>query len=171
MTTTSKSTVQISLTVLPPPPTSPASSLALPITPFTGQALLTGTCLIPQFTIIQQSDGSFWELPMIGCADNRPACCPSLSLPPQTTSTTTVLQLVTESTEVVAALSAAPLNECPADYQQIGTACCPECAPLAVPIPSITNQTAVASAYTRPLCLVKPPATPRSLPPSPFPRM
>jgi hypothetical protein len=67
---------------------------------------------------------------MIGCADNRPACCPSLSLPPPTTSTTTVLQLVTESTEVVAALSAAPLNECPADYQQIGTACCPECAPL-----------------------------------------
>jgi hypothetical protein len=64
---------------------------------------------------------------MIGCADNRPDCCPSLKpiTPSQSTSTTTVVQLVTDQTAVASALSANPLTICPADYSEIQSVCCP----------------------------------------------
>jgi hypothetical protein len=92
--------------------------------PYTGQALLTGTCIIPEFTTLIQSDGSILELPVIGCADSRADCCPSLPVSPSTP-TVTAVQLVTDQTVVASALSANPLTICPADYSEIGTACCP----------------------------------------------
>jgi hypothetical protein len=65
------------------------------------------------------------EVPIIGCADNRPDCCPSLNPVTAPPSTTTVIVSVVESTEVVAALSADPLTRCPSDYTDIGSVCCP----------------------------------------------
>ena len=140
VSTTSTSTINLSPTVLPPPSlsTTPASggsvlsqtptAVTFPTIHYTGQSLLTGTCIIPQYTLVQQPDGSLLELPIIGCCDNRPDCCPSLNpvlVTPQSTSTTTVVQLVTAQTVVASALSADPLTICPADYSEIGSVCCP----------------------------------------------
>jgi hypothetical protein len=36
-------------------------------------------CGIPQFTIINFPDGGYLEVPLIGCSDDRPECCPSLN--------------------------------------------------------------------------------------------
>jgi hypothetical protein len=138
VSTTSISTISLPPIVLVPsssPESTPISngSIALqtprpitfPTTPYTGQALLTGTCIDPEFTTIIQPDGSILELPVIGCADSRPGCCPWLPPVSPSTSTVTLVQLVTYQTVVASALLANPLTICPADYSEIGTACCP----------------------------------------------
>jgi hypothetical protein len=85
-----------------------------------------GTCTIPMYTALVMSDGGILEVPIIGCADDRPDCCPSLSTSsPSTTSTSTVIVPVYESTVVVSALSANPIAVCPSDYTDLGSVCCP----------------------------------------------
>jgi hypothetical protein len=59
------------------------------------------------------------EVPIIGCADNRPNCCPSLNPVTAPQSTSTVVVTVVENTEVVATLSADPLTKCPSDYTDL----------------------------------------------------
>ncbi|KAN0080716.1 hypothetical protein V8E54_003920 [Elaphomyces granulatus] len=99
--------------------------LAFPTTSYTGGPLLTGTCTIPQYTLVALPDGSLMEVPMIGCADIRPDCCPSLRPVAAPLSTVTVTVPIIESTEAVAALSANPLTLCPFDYTELGSVCCP----------------------------------------------
>ena len=107
-----------------------STHITFPTTPFTGQSLLVGTCTIPMYTALVMIDGRIIEAPIIGCADDRPDCCPSLSTSsiaatPPTTSTSTVVVPVYESTVVVSALSADPITVCPSDYNDLGSVCCP----------------------------------------------
>jgi hypothetical protein len=85
------------------------------------------------------SDGGILEVPIIGCADDRPDCCPSLSTSPNvpsttppTTTTSTVNVPVYAGTGVVSALSADPITVCPSDYDDLGSVCCPVYAAIIV---------------------------------------
>ncbi|KAK5258824.1 hypothetical protein LTS13_007757 [Exophiala xenobiotica] len=70
-------------------PSTTATSLpAIQTVPYTGQALLVGTCGIAQFTIITFPDGGSLEVPLVGCSDDRPECCPSLNFTESTPSQT-----------------------------------------------------------------------------------
>ncbi|EXJ82783.1 hypothetical protein A1O3_06598 [Capronia epimyces CBS 606.96] len=124
---------------------SPTTLPAIQTVPFTGQALLVGTCNIPQFTILAFPDGGSLEVPLIGCSDDRPDCCPSLNLtqfePEQTGSAsasgegsededhpTTSWTGTTPSptpTGVISLLSKAPLTVCPNDMKDLDPVCCP----------------------------------------------
>ena len=101
---------------------------AFPTVPYTGQALLVGTCTIPQYTLLHFPDGGSIEVPLIGCSDDRPECCPGIvNSPPPVSSTaasasdngdesTTSWTGTTPSptpTGVVSALSQNPLSVCP----------------------------------------------------------
>ncbi|KAK5269692.1 hypothetical protein LTR99_007128 [Exophiala xenobiotica] len=136
------------------PSTTSTSLPAIQTVPYTGQALLVGTCGIAQFTIITFPDGGSLEVPLVGCSDDRPECCPSLnfteSTPSQTgdaeasessgtasasesgegehASETTSWTGTTPSptpTGVVSMLSKAPLTVCPSDMVDLDPVCCP----------------------------------------------
>ncbi|KEF60812.1 uncharacterized protein A1O9_02374 [Exophiala aquamarina CBS 119918] len=98
---------------------------------FTGQGLLVGTCALPQFTILTFPDGGSIEVPLIGCSDDRPDCCPSLnSAEPAaggTSSTTSTTGSTTSPTPtgVVSILSKYPLTVCPSDMADLDQVCCP----------------------------------------------
>ncbi|KIW10396.1 hypothetical protein PV08_11358 [Exophiala spinifera] len=132
-------------TTSPGPSNTSTSVPAIQTVPFTGQALLVGTCGIPQFTIINFPNGGSLEVPLVGCSDDRPECCPSLNFtefkPSQTgsgsddgdassseSSPTTSWTGTTPSptpTGVVSMLSAAPLTVCPSDMVDLDPVCCP----------------------------------------------
>jgi hypothetical protein len=100
--------------------------IGFPTTPYTGQALLTGTCNIPMYTALVLSNGGVMEAPIIGCGDDRPECCPSLAITSSPTTSTPAATLpVYESTAVASALSAYPISACPSDYADLGSVCCP----------------------------------------------
>jgi hypothetical protein len=100
--------------------------IGFPTAPFTGQALLTGTCTIPMYTALVMSNGGVLEAPIIGCGDDRPECCPSLAITSSQAAPTGAATLpVYESTAVASALSAYPISVCPSDYADLGSVCCP----------------------------------------------
>jgi hypothetical protein len=96
--------------------TSPTSILTRAA--YTGQSLLTGTCLVPAWTTFPLANDAFLEAPIIGCANDRQDCCPSLNLP-------TVTATVTPAIEIISALAATSLTICPGDYSAITSLCCP----------------------------------------------
>lgn len=113
--------------------TSSTTSILLPTTPYTGQAILVGTCNIPQYTGLALQDGAVIEVPLVGCSDDRPECCPSLS-PPESTSSEMLAGSATTPTSnttsltatgVISMLSASPLSICPHDFTDISPVCCP----------------------------------------------
>lgn len=105
--------------------TSQPSSIVFPTTPYTGQAILTGTCNIPQYTGLSLQNGAVIEVPLVGCSDDRPECCPSLS-PPESSSPTSSPSITgLTATGVISMLSASPLSICPRDFVDIDPVCCP----------------------------------------------
>ncbi|OQV05293.1 hypothetical protein CLAIMM_10059 [Cladophialophora immunda] len=126
----------------------PTSVPAIQTVPFTGQALLVGTCNVARFTLLTFPDGGTIEVPLVGCSDDRPECCPSLNFtksePEETGSASTS---ATESSDegdghesttswtgttpsptptgIVSMLSNAPLTICPSDMVDIDPVCCP----------------------------------------------
>ncbi|OAP56389.1 hypothetical protein AYL99_09568 [Fonsecaea erecta] len=118
---------------------------AIQTVPFTGQALLVGTCNIARFTLLTFPDGSSVEVPLVGCSDDRPECCPSLNFthsePEETGSaassatdegdeheSSTSWTGTTPSptpTGIISMLSNAPLTICPSDMVDIDPVCCP----------------------------------------------
>ncbi|KIX99785.1 uncharacterized protein Z520_04421 [Fonsecaea multimorphosa CBS 102226] len=121
---------------------------AIQTVPYTGQALLVGTCNIARFTLLTFPNGDTVEVPLVGCSDDRPECCPSLNFthsePEETGSaspsatessdegdgheSSTAWTGTTPSptpTGVVSMLSNAPLTVCPSDMVDIDPVCCP----------------------------------------------
>lgn len=90
-------------------------------------------CSIPVYTALQYADGHFIEVPLIGCSDDRPECCPSLAAaasPASATdsdqngaSNTTATSGSLTPTGVIASLSQAPLSVCPSDMVDIDPVC------------------------------------------------
>jgi len=105
----------------------PNPIISIPTTSYTGQALLTGACAVPEFTAFPLSDGSYLAAPVVGCAQANPQCCPSLSENSNASATPTasIIPLSDANTAVVSALNANPLTLCPADYTSIAGNCCP----------------------------------------------
>jgi hypothetical protein len=97
-------------------PSLTSTSIALQKVPYTGQPMLVGTCNIPQFTALPFPDGSMLEVPLIGCSNDRPDCCPSLSFSNG---------IQPSATNVVSLLNLAPLDICPKDFIDIDPVCCP----------------------------------------------
>jgi hypothetical protein len=113
--------------------TSTSSTLALPTAAYTGQAILVGTCNVPQYTTLALHGGVGLEVPLVGCSDDRPECCPSLS-PPDAESTESSLGVSSApasssaglaATGIISRLSASPLSICPHDFVDIDPVCCP----------------------------------------------
>ncbi|KIW93858.1 uncharacterized protein Z519_05173 [Cladophialophora bantiana CBS 173.52] len=128
--------------------TAPTSVPAIQTVPFTGQALLVGTCNVARFTLLTFPDGGTVEVPLVGCSDDRPECCPSLNFtshePEETGSAS---PSATESSDegnneesstswtgttpsptptgIISMLSNAPLTVCPSDMVDIDPVCCP----------------------------------------------
>jgi len=124
-----------------------ASTLALPTNPYTGQALLTGTCATPIFSTLHFSGTSghdILEVPLIGCSDDRLECCPSLQWPAWSSrtsgtgswraSTATAggssndgqgTSTEATATGIVSKLNASPLSMCPQDFVNLSPVCCP----------------------------------------------
>ncbi|KAK5447838.1 hypothetical protein LTS15_009337 [Exophiala xenobiotica] len=136
------------------PSTTSTSFPAIQTVPYTGQALLVGTCGIAQFTIITFPDGGSLEVPLVGCSDDRPECCPSLNFTESAASKTGDAEASEASgtasasdsgdgehasettswtgttpsptpTGVVSMLSKAPLTVCPSDMVDLDPVCCP----------------------------------------------
>ena len=113
--------------------TSSSTTIVLPTNPYTGQAILTGTCNIPQYTGLALQNGAVVEVPLVGCSDDRPECCPSLSPPESAASATSATSQITSTpsttgltaTGVISMLSASPLSICPSDFVDIDPVCCP----------------------------------------------
>jgi hypothetical protein len=123
-------------TSTPPSNTNTISSttrILLPTSSYTGQAILVGTCNIPQYTGLALQDGAVIEVPLVGCSDDRPECCPSLSPPESITSGMLANSAATPTsnigsltaTGVISMLSASPLSICPQDFTDIEPVCCP----------------------------------------------
>jgi len=68
---------------------------------FTGDALLTGSCMTPVIATYTMNNGGLMEYPWVGCSDKNTACCP------------------------FAANSPGLLTICPHDYITAAGACCP----------------------------------------------
>ncbi|KAL2056205.1 hypothetical protein ABVK25_003228 [Lepraria finkii] len=79
--------------------------------PFIGQALLAGTCRIAHPAILSFLGGGLLEVPMIGCSEEMPQCCPDVLAQAQDSS----------SSEVVKDLASATLTQCPSDYGTIAS--------------------------------------------------
>jgi len=121
---------------------------------YTGQALLTGTCAIPEFTLLFGAQNTIiFYAAVIGCLDDKPECCPfSVSTPTPTTAgsagTTTPPSPESTTTTVAgtpgqaaptsppstslpngfptpASQAQATLTRCPKDYYTISSVCCP----------------------------------------------
>ncbi|OAL36393.1 hypothetical protein AYO20_04289 [Fonsecaea nubica] len=125
----------------------PTSVLAIQTVPYTGQALLIGTCNVARFTLLRFPDGGTVEVPLVGCSDDRPECCPSLNFthvePEDTSSSPSATESNDEDdghesttswtgttpsptpTGIVSMLSNAPLTICPSDMVDIDPVCCP----------------------------------------------
>jgi hypothetical protein len=105
----------------------------LQTTPYTGQDMLVGSCRTPQYTALALHGGAVLEVPLVGCSDDRPECCPSLSPPKSaiTTTSETSSGIPTPNitspavTGVVSMLSASPLSICPHDFVDLDPVCCP----------------------------------------------
>ena len=133
--TSNPSTLSISSSLSVPPMTlaaAPSAQVANPIvsiptTSYTGQALLTAACAVPEFTAFPLNDGSYLAAPLIGCAQQNPQCCPSLSEIQNVSPTpaASIIPLSEANSAIVSALSAAPLTLCPADYTSTAGNCCP----------------------------------------------
>ncbi|KAJ9610792.1 hypothetical protein H2200_005569 [Cladophialophora chaetospira] len=137
-----------------PSGTYPPASTSIPAiqtVPFTGQALLVGTqvnlCNIARFTMLNFPDGGSIAVPLVGCSDDRPECCPSLNFTnPEPSETGSASPSATESGEeeegpatspwtattpsplptgVMSMLSEAPLTVCPSDMIDVDPVCCP----------------------------------------------
>lgn len=110
--------------------TTTVSVISLNPTPYTGQAVLIGTCDVVYYTAIYFDDGGQLEVPMIGCSDDHPECCPLVqgvnstvtASTPTISTTTSGLQV---PTGVVSLYSAHPLTVCPKDFTDIDPVCCP----------------------------------------------
>jgi hypothetical protein len=100
--------------------------LAVPSKTYTGQALLTASCVVPQYTFLPQANGDYVVAPLVGCNGGNPGCCPSLALSSAAASVTqSVVPLTAANSAMVAAINAAPLTYCPADYTSTSGNCCP----------------------------------------------
>jgi len=73
---------------------------ATSVVKFKGEAILTGSCTVPQFAAITIA-GGFLEYPWLGCSNLYPGCCPY-------------------DVKVGGILSV-----CPSDYETTSSACCP----------------------------------------------
>jgi hypothetical protein len=110
------------------PAVSPAAPVpnpiaSLPTSTYTGQALLTAACAIPVYTATLLGDGSYLAAPVVGCAEQNPQCCPSISKASHTTAS--IIPFSKANPAIVSALSANPLLICPADYTSTARSCCP----------------------------------------------
>lgn len=123
------SSVSVASMVQAASPAAPAPNpiVSLPTSTYTGQALLTAACAIPLYTAIPQSDGSYIAAPVVGCAQQNPQCCPSLSQGSNapTITTASIIPFSEANPAIVSALNAAPLILCPADYTSTAGSCCP----------------------------------------------
>jgi hypothetical protein len=100
--------------------------LSVPTKTYTGQALLTASCVVPQYTFLPQADGDYIVAPLVGCDGQNPGCCPSLALSSAAASVTqSIVPLTAVNSAMVAAINAAPLTYCPADYTSTSGNCCP----------------------------------------------
>jgi hypothetical protein len=110
-------------------PAAPAPNpiVSLPTSTYTGQALLTAACAIPLYTAIPLSDGSYLAAPVVGCAEQNPQCCPSLSQGSNApaVATASIIPFSEANSAIVSALNADPLILCPADYTSTARSCCP----------------------------------------------
>jgi hypothetical protein len=102
----------------------PNPTALLPTQTYTGQPILVGTCAIPMYTAILLPDGSYLAAPIIGCDNNHPQCCPSLSAGAVTPALPTSFGSLTNA-DIITALAASPLTICPGDYTSTSSACCP----------------------------------------------
>lgn len=94
-------------------------------------------CTIPLYTMLHFPDGSSLEVPLIGCSDDRPECCPSVPVPGSGSTLATSLDEGFSTTSwtgispspmptgVVSLLSQAPLSVCPSDMVDLDPVCCP----------------------------------------------
>ncbi|KAL8967654.1 MAG: hypothetical protein Q9197_005317 [Variospora fuerteventurae] len=96
-----------------------------PVVPFTGRAIFTGSCTVPEFAMVTQPGGAVIEYPWAGCSNNRLACCPF---------------------DINAGGS---LTVCPQDYTTTSDACCP--IGWSVHTSSIGNQIPCVSTLSTPL--------------------
>ena len=129
------SSLSISSSVLVAPMVQAASSAApvpnpivsLPTSTYTGQALLTADCAIPLYTAVPLSDGSYLAAPVVGCAEQNPQCCPSISQDSNSPAvpTASIIPFSEANPAIVSALNAAPIILCPADYTSTASCCCP----------------------------------------------
>jgi hypothetical protein len=123
------SSVSVASMVQAASPAAPAPNpiVSLPTSTYTGQALLTAACAIPLYTAIPQSDGSYIAAPVVGCAEQNPQCCPSLSQGSNApaVATASIIPFSEANPAIVSALNAAPLILCPADYTSTAGSCCP----------------------------------------------
>lgn len=97
--------------------------VSFPTSSYTGQAVLTSTCAQPLYTAFQEPDGSFLAAPIIGCDNQNPQCCPSLTQAP--TLPSSIIPLNQLNGAVMDALNSAPLTVCPGDYTATSGVCCP----------------------------------------------
>ena len=129
------SSLSISSSVLVAPmvqAASPAASVpnpivSLPTSTYTGQALLTAACAIPLYTAVPLGDGTYLAAPVVGCAEQNPQCCPSVSQNSNAPAvpTASIIPFSEANPAVVSALNADPLILCPADYTSTARSCCP----------------------------------------------
>jgi hypothetical protein len=121
--------ISVSVTVCPQVPAIspkkpvPNPVVSVPTTSYTGQALLTHTCAVPQYTAIEVGAASYEAVPVVGCAQQNAKCCP-----PRTKSskkTASVIPLGHANSALISALNAQPLVLCPADYTSTARHCCP----------------------------------------------
>jgi len=110
-------------------PSSPVANpiLSIPTSTYTGQALISGACALPQYTALPLSDGDYLAVPVVGCGKQNPQCCPpvpkesnTLGGPPAST-----IPLSQANSALVSYLSAHALTVCPADYTSTARNCCP----------------------------------------------
>jgi hypothetical protein len=102
-------------------------TISLPTQTYTGQAILTGTCVTAMYTAFQLPDGSYIAAPIVGCDDQNPQCCPSLSQAPSSTITSSVpyIPISEANSAIISAMNSAPLTRCPEDYTSTSSVCCP----------------------------------------------
>lgn len=89
--------------------------------------LLQGDCATPQYTILNAGVTRAVWVPIVGCVDEKPNCCPySLNTAAETTQTLTSSSGSIPLDFPGAAIpSQATLGRCPADYQAVSSGCCP----------------------------------------------
>lgn len=100
--------------------------ISFPVTPYTGQPLLTGTCTELDYTALYNGNNKVQILPLIGCQNAKPGCCPSISKTPSaSTATITGNVPIYPNNDAQRALNDNPVTKCPSDYIETGSLCCP----------------------------------------------